>query len=173
MSANIPGLMITQAKGAEIKAAAPGTVNATMRAIGTDPVDNSYRWLSGEADPAFGGAIRDMWNPNCYGDPAKVTDAEYHCTVDDSGGVHTNSGVVNHTFALMVDGGDLQQRHRAGHRARQGGQPVLAGADRAPRPDLRLRGSGRQPGGLVHRADRGAHQRDGHHPRRRPDTGGR
>ena len=46
-----------------------------------------------------------MWNPNCYGDPAKVTDAEYHCTADDSGGVHTNSGVVNHTFALMVDGG--------------------------------------------------------------------
>ncbi len=104
-TANIPGLMITQAKGADIKAAAPGTVNATMHSIGTDPVDNSYRWLSGEADPAFGGAIRDMWNPNCYGDPAKVTDAQYHCSTDDSGGVHTNSGVVNHTFALMVDGG--------------------------------------------------------------------
>jgi Zn-dependent metalloprotease len=104
-TANIPGLMITQAKGADIKAAAPGTVNATMHSIGTDPVDNSYRWLSGEGDPAFGGAIRDMWNPNCYGDPAKVTDAEYHCTTDDSGGVHTNSGVVNHTYALMVDGG--------------------------------------------------------------------
>ena len=72
-SANIPGLMITQAKGADIKAAAAGSANATMRSIGTDPVDNSYRWLSGEADPAFGGAIRDMWNPNCYGDPAKVT----------------------------------------------------------------------------------------------------
>ena len=48
--------------------------------IGTDPVDNSYRWLSGESDPAFGGAIRDMWTPTCYGDPGKVTDAEYHCT---------------------------------------------------------------------------------------------
>ena len=45
---------------------------------------NSYRWLSGEySDPAFGGAIRDMWNPTCYGDPGKVTDAEYHCTTDD------------------------------------------------------------------------------------------
>ena len=86
-SANIPGLMITQAKGAAIKGASG--VNATMRSIGTDPVDNSYRWLSGESDPAFGGAIRDMWNPTCYGDPGKVSDAEYHCTTDDAGGVHT------------------------------------------------------------------------------------
>ena len=120
--ANIPGLMITQAKGTAIKTAV-GTVNATMRSIGTDPVDNSYRWLSGEADPAFGGAIRDMWNPTCCGDPGKVTDAEYHCTTDDSGGVHTNSGVVT---TLRPAGGRrrLQRRCRAAHRSRQGGQPV-------------------------------------------------
>ncbi|MCE7980674.1 MAG: DUF11 domain-containing protein [Caldilinea sp. CFX5] len=69
--------------------------------------DNSYRWLSGEDDPAFGGAIRDMWHPVCYGDPGKVTDAEYTCDVDgeDNGGVHRNSGVPNHLFALLVDGG--------------------------------------------------------------------
>ena len=46
-----------------------------------------------------------MWNPNCYGDPGKVSDAEFQCETGDSGGVHTNSGVVNHTFALLVDGG--------------------------------------------------------------------
>ncbi len=69
--------------------------------------DNSYRWLSGEDDPAFGGAIRDMWQPVCYGDPGKVTDAEYTCDVngEDNGGVHQNSGVPNHLFALLVDGG--------------------------------------------------------------------
>ncbi len=66
---------------------------------------DSYRWLSGESDPAFGGAIRDMWNPTCLGDPAKVSDAEYKCSTDDSGGVHSNSGVVNHAYALLVDGG--------------------------------------------------------------------
>ena len=27
--------------------------------------------------------------PTCYGDPGKVTDAEYHCATDDGGGVHT------------------------------------------------------------------------------------
>ena len=69
--------------------------------------DSSYRWLSGEDDPAFGGAIRDLWNPVCYGDPGKVTDSQYTCDIalEDNGGVHTNSGVPNHLFALLVDGG--------------------------------------------------------------------
>lgn len=75
--------------------------------VGSPSVDDSYRWLSGEDDPAFGGAIRDMWNPTCYGDPGKVTDtAQYVCTTFDNGGVHINSGIPNHGFALMVDGGD-------------------------------------------------------------------
>ena len=47
-----------------------------------------------------------MWTPTCYGDPGKVTDAEYLCTTFDNGGVHINSGIPNHAFALMVDGGE-------------------------------------------------------------------
>ena len=46
-----------------------------------------------------------MWTPTCLGDPGKVSDAEYKCDTDDSGGVHGNSGVVNHGYALLVDGG--------------------------------------------------------------------
>jgi Zn-dependent metalloprotease len=65
--------------------------------------DDSYRWLSGEQDN--GGAIRDLWNPSCYGDPDKVSSEDYTCSTDDQGGVHTNSGVPNHAFALLVDGG--------------------------------------------------------------------
>lgn len=72
---------------------------------GTVAPNDSYRWLSGEDDPGFGGAIRDMWNPTCYGDPDKVTSEDYMCGTDDGGGVHTNSGVPNHGFALLVDGG--------------------------------------------------------------------
>jgi cysteine-rich repeat protein len=71
--------------------------------VSTD--DNSYRWLMGE-DVTPGGALRDMWNPNCEGDPGKVSDPEYWCTTGDNGGVHFNSGVPNHAFALMVDGGN-------------------------------------------------------------------
>ena len=100
----IPGLMVTQAKGTEIKAAAV-PLTATMRAIDNTPKANSYRWLVSEKATAFGGAIRDMWNPNCYGDPGKVSDVQYVCDTADQGGVHSNSGVANHTYALMVDGG--------------------------------------------------------------------
>ncbi|MCP4662334.1 MAG: hypothetical protein GY856_43605 [bacterium] len=87
----------------------PGGLRSTggcsVYGSGSPSVDNSYRWLSGEDDPAIGGAIRDLWNPNCYGDPGKVTDTQYWCTSGDGGGVHTNSGVPNHAFALIVDGG--------------------------------------------------------------------
>ena len=80
------------------------TVNVTLKdgpgtGRGLVPV------AEGEDATAFGGAIRDMWAPTCLGDPGKVTDAEYHCDDDDGGGVHTNSGVPNHGYALLVDGG--------------------------------------------------------------------
>ena len=72
---------------------------------GTPSTDETYRWLSGEDDPAFGGAIRDMWQPLCYGDPDRVGSGSYFCSTADSGGVHSNSGIPNHAFALLVDGG--------------------------------------------------------------------
>ena len=46
-----------------------------------------------------------MWFPNCFGDPGKVSDIQYTCSTDDGGGVHSNSGVPNHGYALLVDGG--------------------------------------------------------------------
>jgi Zn-dependent metalloprotease len=69
--------------------------------------NSSDRWLIGEDATAFGGAIRDMWKPVCKGDPGKVTDTQYHCGSGDSGGVHSNSGVNNHAYALLVDGGSF------------------------------------------------------------------
>jgi Zn-dependent metalloprotease len=99
----IPALSILQSDGAAIKANFPVNASLSRGATGTD---NSYRWLMGEDATAFGGAIRDMWNPTCYGNPGKVSDtAQYVCSTADGGGVHTNSGVPNHAFALVVDGG--------------------------------------------------------------------
>jgi hypothetical protein len=80
-------------------------VNATIKLDVGAPPEDSYRWLIGEDATAFGAAIRDMWTPTCLSDPGKVTDAEYHCNTSDAGGVHTNSGVPNHGYALLVDGG--------------------------------------------------------------------
>jgi hypothetical protein len=35
----------------------------------------------------------------------RVSDAQYTCSTGDGGGVHSNSGVPNHAYALLVDGG--------------------------------------------------------------------
>ena len=75
---------------------------------GTAKGGSPSRWLMGEdADEpgGFGGAIRDMWRPRCYSGPGKVSDSQYWCTSGDSGGVHFNSGIPNHAFALLTDGG--------------------------------------------------------------------
>ncbi len=65
------------------------------------------RWMMGEDATAFGGAIRDMWLPSCFSDPDVVVDTFYFCNPSDNGGVHSNSGVINHAYALLVDGGNF------------------------------------------------------------------
>jgi hypothetical protein len=87
--------------------AVPNTVNATLQPNAPGTTDNSLRWLLGEDDAAPGltGALRDMWNPTCFGNAGKVSDTQYTCSTADGGGVHSNSGVPNHAFALLVDGG--------------------------------------------------------------------
>ncbi len=101
----IPSGKVGNRIGNLIKAELGSGVNVTMH-LDTTSAENSYRWLSGEDDPAFGEAIRDMWDPTCYRHPGKVSDSQYHCSADDGGGVHRNSGIPNHAFALMVDGGN-------------------------------------------------------------------
>lgn len=72
----------------------------------TTACSGSLRWKMGEDATAFGAPIRDMWNPNCNSNPGRVLDSSnYYCGTLDSGGVHTNSGVTNHLYALLVDGG--------------------------------------------------------------------
>lgn len=67
--------------------------------------NSSDRWRIGEDATAFGNPIRDMWNPTCNYAPGKVSDFQYRCGESDSGGVHSNSGVPNHAYVLLVDGG--------------------------------------------------------------------
>lgn len=75
----------------------------------TSQCSESTRWKMGEKASAFGNPIRDMWNPNCNGDPAYVLDATYYyCGSSVSAFVHKNSGVPNHLYALLVDGGSFR-----------------------------------------------------------------
>jgi hypothetical protein len=105
----IPALFATRADGASIREAlASGPVRASLRG-GDFGADASYRWLLGEDATATRGAFRDLWNPVCYGDPGRVGDSgSYSCSRSDNGGVHTNSGVPNHAFALLADGGSYR-----------------------------------------------------------------
>jgi Zn-dependent metalloprotease len=105
----IGSVEVTNADGATIKAGLPADATITLD-VGTD---NSVRWLLGEDDTAVGltGALRDMWNPRCFGNPGKVSDTfEYVCSTADQGGVHSNSGVPNHAYSLVVDGGTYNGR---------------------------------------------------------------
>ena len=67
--------------------------------------DGSARWRMGEESSL--GAIRDMFYPECFNDPPSTTDPLYNqnaCGPFDNGGVHIGSGVLNHSFAMLVDG---------------------------------------------------------------------
>jgi Zn-dependent metalloprotease len=111
-SVTIPSIGVQQAVGNSIRTAlTTNVVNATL--LAKPGTDETYRWLMGEdsSPESFDGAIRDMWNPTCFANPGKVTDtAFYVCSAGDQGGVHTNSGVPNHGFALLVDGGTYNGR---------------------------------------------------------------
>ncbi|MGD2110650.1 MAG: M4 family metallopeptidase [Phycisphaerae bacterium] len=65
---------------------------------------DGVRWLMGEDATAFGGAIRDMWDPTCFGDPDYANSPLQTCPASDNGGVHSGSGIPNHAFAIMTDG---------------------------------------------------------------------
>lgn len=62
------------------------------------------RWLMGEDATAFSSEIRDMWNPTCRNHPDRANSSLQTCPSNDSGGVHSGSGVSNHAFAIITDG---------------------------------------------------------------------
>ena len=87
-----------------------------INAAGTDTTE--VRWLLGEDLPV--GVIRNMMTPTQSGDPGKVSDSQLFCSTgvldlfSDNGGVHSNSGIPNHAYALMVDGGTYNGHTIAG-----------------------------------------------------------
>lgn len=65
-------------------------------------------WLLGEDLFIASGALRSMQNPKIFKDP-DTYQGRYWADVndsDDNGGVHTNSGVQNHWFYLLSEGGE-------------------------------------------------------------------
>jgi Zn-dependent metalloprotease len=91
----------------------PGALNESFSDIFGEAIDllNSsenepgQEWRIGEGIAP--GGLRDMANPPTFSDPDSCGSPFYHCAASDSGGVHTNSGVPNKAFYLMVVGGSL------------------------------------------------------------------
>jgi hypothetical protein len=104
ISRSNPDLVVSQLQADE-------RVNVTLRTKSDKPTEDSVRWLLGEDatnNPILlngRAASRDLWDPTCLSNPGKVSDAEYTCAASDQGGIHTNSGVPAHGFALLTDGG--------------------------------------------------------------------
>jgi Zn-dependent metalloprotease len=70
------------------------------------PYPAGQRWLVGEdlGQEVQELLLRDMYDPDRLAAPGKVSSINYACGNSDGGGVHTNSGVPNHAYALIVDG---------------------------------------------------------------------
>jgi Zn-dependent metalloprotease len=96
----IPSGVVDYSTGQTLRSPRAKSVSGTI--TGGDAT-NSVRWLFAEESGYQG--LRDMWNPRCYQNPGKVSDTDYFCGTFDSGGVHLNSSVPNHAYALLVDGG--------------------------------------------------------------------
>ncbi len=102
-------------------------VNGLEGPLGVTLTEGEYfenggsRWVLGEdlTEAAAGLLLRDMWDPDNFGanvpvlgipvlstpSPGSViTSTNYYCGSGDGGGVHTNSGVPNHAYAMLVDG---------------------------------------------------------------------
>ena len=80
-----------------------GALNESVSDIFGSDGDNN--WLIGDGSAI--GVIRDMSNPPAKGHPDSIFAQQYYCGGGDSGGVHSNSGVMNKAFFLMTDGGDF------------------------------------------------------------------
>ncbi len=68
-----------------------------------DAVAKSYFDI-GEEITVGGGALRSMSNPKLYGQPDTYLQINWYSGAADNGGVHTNSGVLNYWFYLLVSG---------------------------------------------------------------------
>ncbi len=76
---------------------------------------SNWNWKIGEDITSSNAGLRNMSSPNNYGDPDTYKGNYWYGGTADNGGVHTNSGVPNYWFYLLVTGGsgtnDLSQSY--------------------------------------------------------------
>jgi Zn-dependent metalloprotease len=96
---------VTQSEAGLVYSNESGALNESFSDIFGEMVES---WSEGICDYLVGadrGAIRSFINPNTYGDPDTYQGTNWYTGSADNGGVHTNSGVQNHWFYLLSEGG--------------------------------------------------------------------
>ncbi|MFY0598964.1 MAG: M4 family metallopeptidase [Cyclobacteriaceae bacterium] len=64
-----------------------------------------WSWSNGNEVFPFGGSIREFSNPKAREQPDTYLGEHWEFGSEDNGGVHTNSGVMNYWYYLLVEGG--------------------------------------------------------------------
>ena len=85
--------------GASIEAYAVATLGFT-----SSGVNAKSTWLIGEEIDKQQAALRSMSDPNSLGQPAYYKGINWYTGTGDNGGVHTNSGVLNHWYYILAVG---------------------------------------------------------------------
>lgn len=91
-----------------------GALNEAFSDIMGTAIEYYYgtgNWTIGEDITPSTNGIRNMANPGEDGDPSHYADR--YTGTGDNGGVHTNSGIANHWFYLLVNGGQNANPARA------------------------------------------------------------
>ncbi|UCC89143.1 MAG: M4 family metallopeptidase [Anaerolineales bacterium] len=91
-----------------------GALNEAFSDIMGTAIEYDYgsgNWTIGEDVTPDDNGIRNMANPNEDGDPSHYADR--YTGTGDNGGVHINSGIANHWFYLLVNGGQNANPARA------------------------------------------------------------
>lgn len=87
-----------------------GALNESYSDIFGNSIENygrptQWSWKIGEDITVGGGGLRNMSNPNAFADPDTYNGTNWYTGTADNGGVHTNSGVSNFWYYLLVTGG--------------------------------------------------------------------
>jgi bacillolysin len=96
---------VTQASAGLIYSNESGALNESFSDIFGEMVES---WAEGNCDYLHGadrGANRSLIDPKTYGQPDTYQGINWYTGTDDAGGVHINSGVQNHWFYLLSEGG--------------------------------------------------------------------
>lgn len=70
-----------------------------------EALGSNANWLIGEEITKNGEGIRSMEYPEEFNDPSQYLGQYWYTGNNDHGGVHSNSGVANHWFYLLAEGG--------------------------------------------------------------------